>query len=209
MSDENGSPRWFVGGYLDDSISDDRVDSIKEYLTSTLGSEIDAETFMSWLRRELANYRNIKEINDKFPGISQDHKYANSLGDKISALLHDLEQMPPNLATLVDSDLLQQGHDESSVANRSLIRGVTSGLMELQFSLLRVESELAHTPGPGRGRKKNTHRDLFLAKVKDELLAIGAPKSKAPAVAAKILIGCGVEAPNEGRSRPEKRLGKN
>ncbi len=206
MSGKEYSPGWFVGGYLDDSISDDRTAMVRHTLND-LGEEA-TNRFLVWLRRELADYRNLKEISENLPGAAQGQESAKRIEATISTLLCDLERMSPNLASRVDADLLRQGHDAHEVARRSLICGVMGKLTELQFSLLRVESELRALK-PGRGRKKNTIRDSFLARVNSELLAVGFPKTKAATIASEILTACGVEVPADGRPRPEKRIGKN
>jgi hypothetical protein len=207
LSDKK-NPGWFVGGYLDDSISDSQVAEVKLALAE-LGGEIDSASFIDWLRHELANYRNLKEINDSLQRVSKDQDSVSRLDASIGALLRELEDMPPTVAGRLDAALLQQGHDMSEVARQSLTRGIAGKLTELRFALMLVESELRHTPKPGKGRKVSALRNLFLDKVRDELLAVGFQKSKASVAAAEILTACGVEAPQDGRSRPEKRRGNN
>jgi hypothetical protein len=207
LSDKKNSG-WFVGGQLDDSINDAQIVKIRNTLAEC-GGKIDVDSFIHWLRRELANYRNLKEINDSLQGISEDQKTVSRLNATIGALLRELEDMPPTVAGRLDAAMLQQGHAEIEVARQSLTRGIASKLTELRMALLFVESELRHTQKPGKGRKVSALRNLFFDIVRGQLLAVGFQKSKAPMAAAEILTACGVVAPQDGRSRPEKRRGSN
>lgn len=198
-SDEYLRPGWMVGGYMDDSLTDDQVARIAAALGDS-GGATDAVRFTEWLRGELADYRNLMDISGGLPGISDDRVEATRLQAKVSALLRDLDRVSPNLASRVDAELLESGH-----APQAVIGALTA----LNFSLLSVQIQLTDMPPPKRGRKSNTLRDQLLRKVTQQLLAAQAPKSKAPILAAEVLTICGVPTPHDGRFRPEKRRGKN
>jgi hypothetical protein len=205
---EKKKPGWFVGGQIDDSLNDAQIVELRRVLVG-LGGKIDVDGFIDWLRRELGAYRNLKEINDSLQGISDDQKTVIRLNGAVGALLRELEDMPPTVASRLDAAMLQQGHAEIEVARQSLTRGIAGNLTDLRMALLFVESELRYTTKPGKGRKVSTLRNLFFDKVRDQLLAAGFQKSKAPMAAAEVLTACGVVAPQDGRSRPEKRRGNN
>lgn len=198
MSHENGiGPYGGVGGYLDDSVNEDQV----ELVLATLGRQADAASFVEWLRRELASFRNLRVIESCLPGVVQEQLYARRLATSVGELLRDLEEMPPTLADRLHAVLSRQGRDE--------VAGLTSKLAALELLLLRVVVDLRDIPRPRRGRKKDSLRDRLLGSVTDRLVSIGASKAKASAAAAEILVACGVKAPDGGRTRPDKRLGKN
>lgn len=207
--DESPQPGWFVGGYMDDTISDAGVDRIKDALTS-MGGNIDAEQFIPWMRRELASYRNLKDISDSQPVIRQDREATRLLEAKVADLLNCLSEMSPNVASRLHAQLDDQlkSHGNPSAQGPALIGAVESGLTELRFSLIQVQYELGDVPTPGKGRKRNTLRDDLMNKVANWLVSVGAPKVNVPDTAAQILIACGILAPQDGRSRPDKRVGK-
>lgn len=199
MSNQKGrGPYGGIGGYLDDSLDEARIRLI---LVATLGREVDTNSFIDWLGRELAGFRHLQEVKHTLPGIVQDEISANRLEADISKLLRDLDEISPTLADRLDADLSANGRDE--------VKGITGKLIALKFSLLRVETELRHSPKPGRGRKGDALRDQFLDLVADRLSAIGASKSQALSAAAEILNACDVKAPDGGRTRPDKRIGNN
>lgn len=199
IDEEYQPPGWMVGGYMDDSLTDDQVARVERTLRDLDGT-IEATRFIEWLRSELANYRNLKVIASGEPGSARNRTSADRMAAMIGTLLRDLDRMSPDLASRVDTGLLKQG---------ARPQAIFGALVALQLALLGSGFELSDLPAPSRGRKTNTLRDQLLAKVTSELLAVRVPKSKAPTVAAEVMTICGVATPHDGRPRPEKRTGKN
>ena len=195
------------GAIVDDTFPIEKVEAaLRQH-----NANIDFGAFREFFSLSIAIYRH-REDPQNFPDIKGEIAYVQKLCEDLGSVATRIVNLP--IHTDADFNMQCRALDRRSDDLGSPVERLTGIGINLEHLCLQARNllfntlqKLEHVPGPPRGRRVGTNRDALLDSVVNHLVECGMSRNSARPCAAAVLMACGIQTSEDGRTRPQRRKG--